>query len=80
MKNILNILVFFSFLLLGSACSDYLDVKPENQMVKEDFWKKESDVEAVVRTCYRSMEEKDFMWRVIVWGELRSDNVITNSS
>jgi len=80
MKNILNILVFFSFLLLGSACSDYLNVKPENQMVKEDFWKKESDVEAVVRTCYRSMEEKDFMWRVIVWGELRSDNVITNSS
>jgi len=80
MKNILNILVIFSFLLLGSACSDYLNVKPENQMVKEDFWKKESDVEAVVRTCYRSMEEKDFMWRVIVWGELRSDNVITNSS
>ena len=80
MKNILNILVVFFFLLLGSACSDYLEVKPENQLVQADFWKKESDVEAVVRACYRSMEEQDFMWRVIVWGELRSDNVITNSS
>jgi hypothetical protein len=80
MKNIINILVVFFFLLLGSACNDYLQVKPENQLVQADFWKKESDVEAVVRACYRSMEEKDFMWRVIVWGELRSDNVITNTS
>ena len=80
MKIIKYILAVSFFLLLASGCSDYLDVKPENQLVIEDFWKKGSDVEAVVRSCYRSMEEPDFMWRVGVWGELRSDNVITNTS
>src|SRR5664280_2811266 len=80
MKKFQYILVVSFFLLLASGCSDYLDVKPENQLVIEDFWKKGSDVEAVVRSCYRSMEEPDFMWRVGVWGELRSDNVFTNTS
>lgn len=80
MKNRQYILVVSLFLLLATACSDYLDVKPENQLVKEDFWKKGSDVEAVVKACYRSMQESDFMQRVSVWGELRSDNVLTNTS
>jgi tetratricopeptide (TPR) repeat protein len=62
------------------ACIDYLDTRPENQMLLEEFWQKESDVEAVVLTCYRTMQEDDFIRRVITWGELRSDNVITSGS
>lgn len=62
-----------------SSCSDYLDVKPENQILQEDFWKQKSDVEAVVLSCYRGMIEEDFMWRVIAWGEIRSDNVMPGS-
>lgn len=60
----------------GFACSDYLDVRPENQMLLEEFWQEEADVEATVMACYRRMQEDDFMRRVIIWGELRSDNII----
>jgi hypothetical protein len=57
-----------------------LDVRPENQILLDDFWQKGSDVEAVVLACYRAMQEDAFMNRVIVWGELRSDNVIAGGS
>ncbi|MDR1122298.1 MAG: RagB/SusD family nutrient uptake outer membrane protein [Dysgonamonadaceae bacterium] len=60
----------------GFACSDYLDVRPENQMLLEEFWQEEADVEATVMACYRMMQEDAFMRRVIIWGELRSDNII----
>jgi len=59
-----------------SACTDWLTIKPDGKVVLTDYWKNEADVEAVVATCYRSLLEDDFMKRVIVCGELRSDNLI----
>ena len=49
---------------------------PQSEMVTEDFWKDEQDVKSAVGACYRAMLEDGFMRRLIVWGELRSDNVI----
>ncbi|MDR0714941.1 MAG: RagB/SusD family nutrient uptake outer membrane protein [Bacteroidales bacterium] len=63
-----------------TTCSDYLDARPENQILLDEFWLKESDVEATVLACYRAMQEDGFIWRVITWGELRSDNVITSQN
>ncbi|HLP06303.1 MAG TPA: RagB/SusD family nutrient uptake outer membrane protein [Paludibacter sp.] len=80
MKNIKYIFFALSLLLLAPGCSDFLDLKPENDLLLDDYWKKGSDVESVVRACYRTMQEDDFMSRVIIWGELRGDNVITNTS
>jgi tetratricopeptide (TPR) repeat protein len=58
------------------SCVDYLDIRPESQLLQEEFWQNESDVEAMLMACYRTMQEDDFMWRVITWGELRSDNMV----
>jgi hypothetical protein len=79
-RNALAILVLCLAVLVPPACSDYLDVRPENQMLLEDFWTKGSDVEAVVRACYRAMQEDGFTWRLITWGELRSENLIVTGS
>ncbi|OJX87388.1 MAG: hypothetical protein BGP01_00780 [Paludibacter sp. 47-17] len=75
-------LIILSIVLVASvqSCTDYLDVRPENQMLLDDYWKKESDVEAVLLSCYRAMQESEYMRRVILWGELRSDNVIADAS
>lgn len=68
-------------LVLGlSACTDWLDVKPTTSIVAEDMWKDQSDVEAVVASCYNAMLQNDFMQRVMAWGELRSDNMIHNDN
>ena len=79
MNKILKIAISCVLVCVPLACTDYLNVRPENQILLEEYWQKGSDVEATVLACYRAMQEKDFMWRVISWGELRSDNVIPTS-
>ena len=77
-----KILKYFSIALIGlsaTSCDDFFELKPQNEMVLEDFWKTESDVLSVVGSCYRSMQEPGFMQRLIVWGEFRSDNCILGS-
>lgn len=62
------------------SCTDWLDIKPQNETVLEDFWNEERDVEQVVATCYREMQEDAFIKSLIVWGELRSENIVEGSS
>ncbi len=62
---------------LGAAsCNDFFELKPQNEMVLDEFWQSEDDVLSVVGSCYRQMQEPGFMERLLVWGEFRSDNVI----
>ena len=62
-----------------ASCDDWFEIMPQSEMVAEDFWKDEQDVESAVGACYRAMLEDGFMRRLIVWGELRSDNVINGT-
>ena len=62
-----------------ASCEDWFEIMPQSEMVAEDFWKDEQDVESAVGACYRAMLEDGFMRRLIVWGELRSDNVINGT-
>lgn len=63
-----------------SACTDWLTIEPEGKIVAGDYWKLESDVEAVVATCYRSMIEDEIISRMLIYGELRSDNIMDGYS
>jgi hypothetical protein len=76
MKNIVQYLMAGAVILCATACNDWLDIKPMDKQVLEDFWKSGDDVEATVAACYRSMQESDFMARIILGGELRADNVM----
>ncbi|MBN2765248.1 MAG: RagB/SusD family nutrient uptake outer membrane protein [Paludibacteraceae bacterium] len=75
MKHI-KLIAIISILASMTACTDWLSIEPEGKIVAGDYWKLESDVEAVVATCYRSMIEDDIISRMIIYGELRSDNLI----
>lgn len=57
------------------SCDDFLTISPTDKIVLEDFWKTKEDVENVVLESYRLMAHKDFTYRLLVWGEMRSDNV-----
>lgn len=64
-------------LIFGTvSCDDWLNLKPENEIVLDDFWKTKTDVESVLSACYRSLSEREIIERMIVWGELRSDNIV----
>jgi starch-binding outer membrane protein, SusD/RagB family len=77
MKNKFKILIVATLLLTGaSSCSNWLEVLPENQMILEQYWKTESDAQGVMSACYRGLIENDVTYRMLIWGEMRSDNVI----
>lgn len=69
------------FLLLAlsgltmTSCADFLDITPLTMVVEDNYWNQKSDVEQIVTGCYTRMQDNDFMYRLLAWGEMRSDNV-----
>ena len=63
-----------------TACSDFLDILPMNDVVLENYWTEKGDVTSVMNSCYETLEHKDAMTRMMVWGELRSDDMRAGAS
>ncbi|MBQ0142218.1 MAG: RagB/SusD family nutrient uptake outer membrane protein [Prevotellaceae bacterium] len=63
-----------------TSCSDFLTITPQNEIVLENFWTEEDDVNSVVTSCYAQLANSDCISRMIVWGELRSDNMTNGAS
>lgn len=75
-KIIIPLFACLSATLAMTSCDSFFDIKPESELTSDDFWKSKSDVESSVAACYRALQEPDVMERFIVWGEVRSDNVL----
>jgi starch-binding outer membrane protein, SusD/RagB family len=79
-KKILYTFLLPTCMLFGATgCTEWLTVKPESEIILEDFWKTETNVGSVLASCYLGLTRDDCMYRMIVWGELRSDNMVAGS-
>jgi len=66
-KYLLVILLFIGTL----SCNEWLNLEPENQLVKQEFWQKKEDVAAVMAAMYDAYRENVVaLW---MWGEVRAD-------
>ena len=79
-KSIYQAITCIAVIMTLSGCSDWFSITPKSEMVSEDFWKDKTDVASAVSSCYRAMCENNFIRRLIVWGEVRSDNTIYGQS
>ncbi|KPK83557.1 MAG: hypothetical protein AMS27_12490 [Bacteroides sp. SM23_62_1] len=71
MKRLLrNILLIFT-LSLFPGCSEWLQLEPESQLTREEFWQSGDDVQAVVAGTYKEMA--GLVDKLFKWGELRGD-------
>jgi len=61
------------------SCVDTV-ILPDDKTVDEDFWKSKSDVQLIVNGAYKSMLSVDVVKRLIVWGDLRSDELLPVST
>ena len=69
------------FVLLTASmqsCEDFLTVTPTDRIVEEDFWTDKNDVANVRAAAYRNFSLNDVAYRILVWGEFRSDNLRLN--
>lgn len=74
-----NISYYIIGALIGTAgltsCSDFLDIDAQDKITLDKYWNEKSDVDAMVAGCYSGMQTDAMVRRMIVWGELRSDNI-----
>ena len=54
---------------LFNACSGWLELTPEDDLVSNEFWKSQKDVEAVLFNSYGQMANQ--VKTLLLWGELR---------
>lgn len=79
-KNIIRNFSLGLMLLMLNSCGEWLEITPLNDIVLENFWTDKTDVENVVASCYSAMLGNDVVSRMLVWGELRSDNMVQGQS
>ena len=58
-----------------AGCSDFLEIKPRDQVTEDNFWNEKTDIDQMVAGCYNAMQSEGFINNCIVWGESRSDNL-----
>ena len=63
-----------------ASCGDFLQIYPLTMVYEDNYWNEKKDVDQIVAGCYTRMQDDDFMRRVFLWGEVRSDNVIYSGS
>lgn len=82
-RSVLHVAMSSPLLLLLpllTACNDFLSIEPQNDIVLERFWTQEADVNSVLNSCYAQLGSSDCINRMVVWGETRSDNMISTTS
>ena len=75
MKKILSIILASVAL---SSCVDTV-ILPENKILDEDYWQKESEVNAVVAQAYNQLRDESVIRNMIVWSDFRSDELTISS-
>lgn len=63
-----------------SAFDDFLTVYPTDKVTGEQFWEDKNDVTSVLAATYRNMASTSIIQRMMVWGEIRSENFVLSSA
>ena len=74
-KNMKNYITLFVASLMAVSCVDTV-ILPDDKTVEEDMWKSKLQVQQNVNEAYRSFTVENVVSRLIVWGGLRSDELI----
>jgi len=57
-----------------SGCSEWLQLEPESELTREEFWQSGDDVQAVVAGTYKELA--GCVERLFKWGEIRGDLMV----
>lgn len=77
-KKIFSCLILLSLAL--PSCKKWLDLKPADGIIVQNFWKTKEDIHAAVIGCYASLlgdpsgtSKRSLVESLFLWGELRAD-------
>jgi hypothetical protein len=87
MKRLTQYALAAAVVMIAVSCKKWMDLKPQDGIVKEEFWKTKEQVNASVIGIYASMMENStgtyglpnyspsLAEQLFVWGESRADNI-----
>lgn len=79
-KNIKIITLLTLCVLLTASCKKWLELKPQDGIVREDYWQTQDQLQAAVVGCYVSLANTTLVQDMFEWGELRADMITTTAS
>lgn len=79
-KRALNIIAVCFLIITASSCKKWLDLKPQDGITRQDFWKTKEQVQSAVIGCYSSLLGSpvggtSLSETLFLWGELRADMI-----
>lgn len=78
-RNIKCWLVAIMFVSVSTSCNKWLELKPGDGLVKQDYWSTKEQLQSAVIGCYSSLLNPVLTENMFVWGELRADMVTTTN-
>lgn len=51
-----------------SGCNSWLDLKPDNSQISDQYWQSKEEVEAVLASAYKQL--RSCLDEFVFWGEL----------
>jgi len=75
-----TILVLITLIsVFGTSCKKWLDLKPQDGLIREEYWQTKEQLDAAVMGCYASLlggSSTPLAKYLFIWGELRADMVV----
>jgi len=71
-------IIIISVVFLSTGCTDFLLLEPQDELIREEYWKTEGDVVAVLGTSYALMSE--FLEEIYLWSEIRGGLLSPNEN
>lgn len=66
--------------LLSSSCKKWLELTPNDGIVRDNYWQTQDQIRAAVIGCYVSLANQTLVQDFFEWGELRADMIATTAS
>lgn len=77
-SNIHIIIITVVIISLLGSCGDWMELEPEDELIRQEFWQKEGDVAAVTAAMYDAFRETSL--KSLMMGEVRADMMYFNAS
>jgi starch-binding outer membrane protein, SusD/RagB family len=73
MNQKLNYKIVLLFVLIAfTSCDKWLELKPQDGIIRQNFWKTKEDIKSAVIGCYSSLLGTTAQ-TLFIWGEIRGD-------
>lgn len=63
-----------------TSCTDFLTIYPTNSVIHENYWQTAEDVKGMLATCYQRLQSSAAVERMIIWGDLRGDQIAVRNN